>query len=133
MFVDAENSDFHLLPGSPAIGSGRWGADRGGLPYQPTDVDESGSSLPRDFAALKAYPNPFNSRAIIKYALPTASEAKLEIFNILGQKEAVLVNEQQSAGEHSMSWDASESNSGMYFARLSCGGQTATSKLILIK
>jgi hypothetical protein len=133
MFIDPENHDYHLNHGSPAIGSGRYDRDRGALPYEATSVDDDENGLPSDYALISAYPNPFNSRAIIEFTLPETANAKLEIFNIMGQREAVLFDRIQEAGRNSALWNASKNHSGIYFARLSYGEKSASTKLVLIK
>ncbi len=135
MFVDPENNDFRLREGSPAIGTGRYGGDRGAIPYGPyTGIyEESDSKLLSNYELISAYPNPFNSKAIIKYFLPTAGYVKLEIFNIIGQKETVLIEGHFTAGQHSAFWNASDEQSGVYFLRLTSGQYTATNKMVLVK
>ena len=133
MFASPGENNYDLQEGSPAIGSGRWEDDRGARPYQPTGVDDETGGLPINYAEIHAFPNPFNSQAVIEYALPEAADVKLEIFNIMGQKESVLIDQSQSAGQHSALWDASNNNSGIYFARLSYGHRNVTGKLVLVK
>ncbi|MCP4632551.1 MAG: T9SS type A sorting domain-containing protein [candidate division Zixibacteria bacterium] len=133
MFVDPENYDFNLQEGSPAIGTGRYGEDRGACPLEPVDVNEQDSELPLNYASITSYPNPFNSNAMIKYIISEKAQVKIELYNILGQREAILADEMMPAGQHTLSWNASDFKSGVYFARLIYGQQDATAKLILIK
>jgi hypothetical protein len=52
------------------------------------------------FKLFKNFPNPFNPRTIINYELPTTITVDLSIYNLLGQKIAILVSEKQEAGYH---------------------------------
>lgn len=79
------------------------------------------------------YPNPFNSVTKIRYAVPRDGYVKLEIFNILGEKVATLVDRRESSGYKSLTWDASKFASGGYFCRLQSGGFTETRSMVLLK
>jgi len=91
------------------------------------------SSIPADFSLSQNYPNPFNPVTRVKYALPEDSHVKLEVYNILGEKVATLVNARQKAGYKSVSWDGSRFSSGIYFYRLHAGDYTQTRRMILLK
>ena len=65
-----------------------------------------------------SYPNPFNSETILSYTLPTASDIRLEVFTLSGQRVAVLHEGFQAAGYHTLSMDASALASGVYLYRL---------------
>lgn len=79
------------------------------------------------------YPNPFNPETVISYSIPTSENVALRIFNSLGQEIAVLVNAFQTAGSHTVSWNASSQTSGIYFYRLETSGSVITKKMMLIK
>jgi hypothetical protein len=89
--------------------------------------------LPSEFALMKNYPNPFNAQTVIDYQLPTSSDVKLEVYNLLGKKVGTLVDQQQEAGYKSVTWDASEVSSGIYFYKLNAGEYTETMRMTLIK
>jgi flagellar hook assembly protein FlgD len=55
------------------------------------------------------------------------------VFDVLGREVATLVNDEKSAGNHSVSWDGTIVGSGMYFCRLESNGQLETKKMILMK
>ena len=97
----------------------------------PDEVD--GVDLPREFALIGSYPNPFNARVTIKYALPEASHVTLEIFDLLGRKIETVVNDFQAAGYQSVIWDAKDRSTGMYFYKISMGDFTDTKKMMLLK
>jgi len=79
------------------------------------------------------YPNPFNPATTISYQLAEAGNVEIEVFNIKGQKVAVLLDEEQEKGEYNFTWNASGINSGVYFIRLTCGAYQKTSKAVLLK
>ena len=97
----------------------------------PDEVD--GVDLPREFALIGSYPNPFNARVTIKYALPEASHVTLEIFDLLGRKIETVVNDFQAAGYQSVIWDAKDRSTGMYFYKISMGDFTDTKNMMLLK
>jgi len=101
----------------------------------PTDADDGvePSGLPSEFKLSQNYPNPFNPTTTIEFDLPTASEVNLEVFNILGQKVAVLIDGRLSAGTHRVTYDASNEPSGVYFYRLSHSKGIETKKMTLLK
>jgi hypothetical protein len=82
-----------------------------------TGVANFGSTVPIHFDLMQNYPNPFNPTTNIGFALPNRSAVKLVIFNILSQKVAELVNQEQEAGWHTVQWDANVT-SGIYFYQL---------------
>ncbi|MEX0845476.1 MAG: PKD domain-containing protein, partial [Balneolaceae bacterium] len=89
--------------------------------------------IPDDFELSQNYPNPFNPNTNIRFGLPEASEVRLEIFNILGQKVAVLVNGKMNAGYHLVNFDASRYSSGMYIYRIIAKDFVKTKKMLLLK
>ena len=95
-------------------------------------VDEDMPSLPGTFS-LSSYPNPFNAQTMIRYSLPKNEPVTLTVYNLLGQKVATLFDGTQTAGEHSLVWDASHNSSGLYLARLEAGEKVMTSKLLLLR
>jgi hypothetical protein len=101
-------------------------------------VDFSGtkdeSHIIKEYALYQNYPNPFNLHTLINYQLPETSEVELSVFNLLGQKVAMLVSEKQPAGSYEVKWDAAGIEGGVYFYKLSTDkGFVQTKKLILLK
>jgi len=88
---------------------------------------------PLGFSLRQNYPNPFNPATTIRYSLPQSSDVQLEVFNVLGQRVAMLVNEQKPAGWHDITFDASNLSSGIYIYRLQAGEFVETKKMVLVK
>jgi len=97
-----------------------------------TGVKQAGS-LPKSFALLQNYPNPFNPTTTITYDVPEAAKVKIDVFDILGNRIATLVDESKPAGEYTTLFDGSQLASGVYFYRMLAGSYVSVRKLILLK
>jgi hypothetical protein len=92
------------------------------------------SDIPATFGISQNYPNPFNPSTNIEYMLPKSADLRIEVYNSIGMRVAVLVDQQQSAGFHTVRFNASSYSSGMYFYRLVADGNVIeTKKMLLIK
>jgi len=96
------------------------------------------SPVPSDYALLQNYPNPFNPSTIIEFRLPVAGEAKLSIYNVLGQTVRVLFSGSLSEGAHSFEWNGQNENgqvvqSGIYFYRLDTPSWSDVKKMTFLK
>lgn len=117
-----------------------------------TAVDDSGSSVstgfvvevrdvsrlenminPLQFSLKQNYPNPFNPFTVINYQLATTSNVTLKIYDVTGREVKTLLNKRQAAGEYSITINASDMPSGIYFYKLVAGKFTQTRKMILLK
>jgi hypothetical protein len=100
----------------------------------PSSVKEQIEQLkPSDFNLYQNYPNPFNPTTNIEYDLPTSAHVYLTIYDILGRRVAILVDELQPKGKKWVEFDASRLSSGVYFYRLQAGLFTETKKLVLLR
>ena len=97
-----------------------------------------GSARPKAWTLGQNYPNPFNPSTIIPYQVSTVARVRLEVFNVLGQRVATLVDEERLAGVHTAVWDATDAagravGAGVYFYRLrSAGHPTLTRRMVLL-
>jgi len=89
--------------------------------------------LPKVLSLSQNYPNPFNPTTQIQYALPEAAEVRLDVFNMMGQRVATLINGHQTAGTHNITFDARHLASGVYLYRLQVGRTVLTRKMTLLK
>ena len=123
---------------------GNGNQDGGTLMYTALDIDfgegDAEDNNIVEVAGIKAsnYPNPFNPTTNISYNLPTAGDVTVEVYNTKGQVINTLVNEHQTAGDHSVVWNGNDSRgngitSGVYFYKIKSGRFTSTKKMILLK
>ena len=106
---------------------------RVGAATSPTSVDSRIPGLPAEYALNQNFPNPFNPGTVITYAIPTASNVKIEIFNLTGEKIATLVDGFKDKGNYQVSFSANNLPSGMYLYRINAGAFISTKKMILMK
>ena len=88
---------------------------------------------PRTFLLSQNYPNPFNAITNIQYQLPASSEVLLTIYNIRGYEVLRLVESEQLAGYHQITWNATNVASGIYFYRIQVGDFVQSRKMLLLK
>jgi hypothetical protein len=94
------------------------------------------NTLPFKFDLQQNYPNPFNPTTKITYSLPQASQVKLMVYNILGQKVKQLVDGFRPAGDNEVEFNAENLSSGLYIYKLEMDGKMKkekTMKMLLIK
>lgn len=89
--------------------------------------------LPTACTLSQNFPNPFNPATNITFAIPTANNTSLKIYDVLGQEVAIIVNEQKDAGTYTVPFNASHLPSGVYFYQLRSGNFVETKKMLLLK
>ncbi len=109
----------------------------------PSATDISGiKNVINTFILYQNYPNPFNPSTTIKYQIPKSGMVQLKVYNILGREVATIVNEFQTAGEHSVQFSSDnmlqtrnhqQLSSGVYFYQLKSSEFIETKKLLLLK
>ena len=117
------------------MGSGRFALPLAG--FDKLSPQLGGHALPQGFALGQNYPNPFNPSTVIPYQLASAGHVRLDVFNVLGQRVATLVDGAQLAGFHSVRWDATDRfgrsvASGVYLYRLLVDGSVQQTKRMVL-
>ncbi|MHB1686459.1 MAG: T9SS type A sorting domain-containing protein [Ignavibacteriaceae bacterium] len=97
------------------------------------EITVQGNEMVKSYALDQNYPNPFNPSTIISYQIPSDGIVTVKVFDPLGREVKTLVNEFKSQGRYSVSFDASQLASGVYFYQLKSGDYISTKKMILLK
>ena len=95
--------------------------------------DETQTGIPTEAKLHQNYPNPFNPVTVISYQIPSSSDVRLEVFDMLGRRVAVLVDDRVVSGHHEVNFDASNLASGMYIYQLRTDNYTLSNRMMLIK
>jgi len=85
------------------------------------------------FELFQNYPNPFNPSTTINFSIPHSDFITLKVFSLLGEEIATLISEHLQAGSHSVQFDASNLQSGVYFYTLQYGSSRISKKMLLLK
>lgn len=101
-------------------------------------IEDQVIERPADLELHPNHPNPFNASTAIGFSLPSASAVRLAIYNLAGQRVALLINGSRSAGSYTLHWDgrdeaAAELATGIYFLRLHAGSRAESRKLVLVR
>jgi hypothetical protein len=95
-------------------------------------VDEQ-PEIPTSFVLDQNYPNPFNPSTEIRYGIPREGQVSLEVYSIVGQRVATLVDGPKQAGYHTVRFDAASFASGVYIYRLVAPGTSLVQKMMLVR
>ena len=98
-----------------------------------TAVEDPTPSLPKSTRLDQNHPNPFNPRTTISYALSEEGHVTLNVYDVRGRRVATLVNQTQSAGEHSLVFAPEDLASGVYFYQLKAPGFQQVRRLVLAR
>jgi hypothetical protein len=100
-------------------------------------ANEVNIGVPMKFALSQNYPNPFNPATKINYDLPFDSKVAIKVFDVTGREITSLVNQVQVAGYHTISFNAANLSSGVYFYTITADGGNQsfikTMKMVLVK
>jgi len=115
--------DFEIVDMIVANSEGEVNVD---MQYVPTMVTE--------FSLSTAYPNPFNPITSMTLAIPEAGQVSVQVYNLMGQVVATLANEHMDANTYTtLTWNASNVSSGIYFVKMIAGDYINTQRLMLVK
>ncbi|MBN2543595.1 T9SS type A sorting domain-containing protein [bacterium] len=113
-----------------------WGSPSGELTIilsRTSGIAGDAPILPEKVTLRQNYPNPFNSSTVIIYSLPTQSEVKFEVYNVLGEKVETLVDEKQVRGTYLIRWQPDNLGSGIYLGRLITENDNKIIRILYIK
>mgnify|MGYP000659287679 CR=1 FL=1 len=161
LFTDTLNNDFHLQNLSPCIATGIDSIEIAGFWYYapetdiegnprpnpvgtkpdmgayesqyPSGVIEQNPEFPTEFSLSQNYPNPFNPNTKISWQSPVDSWQTLKVYDVLGNEVVTLVDQELSAGNHEVVFDASRFYSGVYFYQLKVNDFIETKKMVLLR
>jgi hypothetical protein len=91
------------------------------------------NEIPSVLSLEQNYPNPFNPTTRIRFALPSEKQVRIEVYSVLGERIATLVDDRLSAGVYTVDVDGSRMASGVYYYRLATGETAITKKMLLVK
>ena len=95
--------------------------------------NEVNVGVPEKFALSQNYPNPFNPSTTINFDIPKDGKVSLRLYDMSGKEVATLVNEYKTAGYYSVTFNAANLSSGVYFYSITANNFTAIKKMMLIK
>lgn len=98
-----------------------------------TGIEERSQNTPATFELHQNYPNPFNPSTTITYSLDAGSDVTLSFVDVIGREVRTLEYRRQSAGNHSVHFNAGDLPAGVYFYSLTAGGRTSVRKMLLLK
>ncbi|MCC5924986.1 MAG: T9SS type A sorting domain-containing protein [Bacteroidetes bacterium] len=130
--LNANTLHYWRVRGIGADGSGEWSAVWSFTTRTGVGLND-GSDLPTVVTLDQNYPNPFNPTTTIRFGLPEAVDVRLEVFNVLGQRVAILAQDTRTAGWHTVQFNGSSLSSGTYIYRLTAGNTVHTRMFMLIK
>jgi uncharacterized repeat protein (TIGR02543 family) len=94
---------------------------------------KDGNGIPTKFNLSQNYPNPFNPTTTIDYSVPKTSFVILKVYDALGKEVTTLINEEESTGNYTTEFDASNLSSGIYFYQIRTNEFIQTNKMMLMK
>lgn len=103
------------------------------VPQGMTAVESPEGLVATRFELLPNTPNPFNPSTVIRYTLPSNEWVTLAVYDLMGQRVALLANQRQEAGFHEVLFENPGLASGVYLTRLQAGGLSDERKLIVLK
>jgi len=136
--IAADAVDYTYLFATSQSNLTAMGVDRGKMSAQGTDVFEEDGTVPERYFLAQNYPNPFNPSTMIAFGLQAGGHTTIMVYNLLGQNVALLLDDYQPAGGHTVMWDGKGFDgrtvpTGIYFYRIRSGEFEQTRKMVLMK
>lgn len=121
----------------PSASTG-WAVGAGGRILKTTSggvtaIQPISNEIPEKFSLSQNYPNPFNPTTKIMFAIPNNSFVRLNVYDAIGRKIEILVNEHMDAGIYEAVWDGGNYSSGIYYYKFTAGEYSEARKMVLIK
>ena len=101
--------------------------------FEYSEAVEVAIAAPEELTLHGNYPNPFAGQTTIRYEVPKSGDVRLAVYDVLGQRVALLANETQDTGRKEMTFTARNLSSGVYFVRLTHDGTTRTQKITVVR
>lgn len=136
--AEVDEIDIYLVPAAaPADGSiveGSLALDSLAVLFRPRSISpvHLTTAVPRTIR-IRAFPNPFNPSTTILFELSAAASVRLEIFDLMGRRLAILIDGRMAAGEHEVAWGGGDAPSGVYVACLTTPNERITDRLVLLR
>ena len=102
-------------------------------PEDDHEDDEVAARVASEQAMVESYPNPFNPSTTIRFTLAEAGAVRLEVFDVLGRRVALLVDASLEAGVHEAVFEAGALPSGVYLYRMQAGASVAMGRMTLFR
>ncbi|MEL6822468.1 MAG: Ig-like domain-containing protein, partial [Calditrichota bacterium] len=96
-------------------------------------LTDANGSVPTEFVLEQNYPNPFNPSTTIAFGLPQSGSVKIVVYNSVGQKVGVILEERLEAGYYEKTFSADNLPSGVYLYRMEAAGFQDIKKFVLLK
>ena len=103
------------------------------LTVTPSGIEDPFSGIPKKYVLFQNYPNPFNPITHIRFGLPKATDVKIDLYNILGQKVVTLFDAHKPAGYHVIDFDGNKFATGVYIYRIETDEFQDVKKMVLLK
>jgi hypothetical protein len=106
--------------------------------FNYSNIVQTEVNAPKAFVLSQNYPNPFNPSTVISFSLPVDSRVTINLYNTLGEKVDVLIDNELSIGHHEINFDASTLSNGVYYYKINAQGKdgsdfVSTKKMVLMK